>query len=188
VDDDAEVPAPRVPPVPDAELDDESRALMEAMGPLNIFLTMANHPKLFKRWMVFGGHVLTRNTLPPRERELVILRVGWACGSDYEFGQHTIIGRREGLTDDEISRIAAAPLDEWPTSDAMLLRATDDLVRDQRIGDATWAALSLEWETQQLMDLVFTVGQYVMTCMALKTFGVQREPGVPGLPDATGGS
>jgi hypothetical protein len=38
------------------------------------------------------------------------------------------------------------------------------------------------------MDLVFTVGQYVMTCMALKTFGVQREPGVPGLPDATGGS
>ena len=48
--------------------------------------------------------------------------------------------------------------------------------------EKSWRELAERWSDKQLMDLVFTVGQYVMTCMALKTFGVQREPGVPGLP------
>lgn len=174
---------PRIEPVPEQDWDDDTRALMGAMGPLNVFTTMANHPKLFKRWMVFGGHVLVKTTLPPRERELVILRVGWRCDSDYEFGQHTLIGRRDGLDDDEIRRLARPSLDGWSHGDRLLVQATDELVADQRIGDATWAQLVEHWSTQQLMDLVFTVGQYVMTCMALKTFGVQREPGVPGFPE-----
>ena len=38
------------------------------------------------------------------------------------------------------------------------------------------------WSTQQVMDLVFAVGQYQLVSMALRSFGVQREPGVPGFP------
>ncbi len=173
---------PRLPPTTEADWDDETRTLLDRLGRLNIFTTLAHHPKLLKRWLVFGGHVLSKSSLPARERELVILRVGWRCGSEYEFGQHTLIGREVGLTDDEIRRLAAAGLDGWSERDATLIKAADELVADQRIADPTWAALNQEWTTQQVLDLVFAAGQYVLTCMALNTLEVQRDAGVPGFP------
>lgn len=172
----------RIHPVPEDDWDDDTAALLGAVGPLNLFTTMANHPKLMKRWLVFGGHVLSKSTLPERERELAILRVGWRCGSDYEFGQHTLIGRAVGLSDDEIRRTTLDDLEEWSPDDAALLTAADELVADQLISDDTWARLQQRWSTEQLMDIVFTVGQYVMVSMALRTFGVQRDAGVPGFP------
>lgn len=176
-------PRPRIEPVAEPDWDEDSAALLAAVGPLNVFTTMANHPKLFKRWMVFGAHVLAKNTLPPRERELLILRAGYRCGSEYEFGQHTLIGRREGLTDDEIARLADDGLGGWSETDRALVRAADELVADHVISERTWQTLTERWSVQQLMDLVFTVGQYVMLSTALRSFGVQRDEGVPGFPD-----
>jgi alkylhydroperoxidase family enzyme len=174
---------PRVPPTTPSDWDEETRAIVESLGGMNIFATLAHHPKLLKRWLVFGGHVLAKSTLVPRERELLILRVGWRCGSPYEFGQHTVIGRREGLTDDEIRRVTEGPAAPgWSEEDALLLRAADELIDDHRLGDATWDGLSARYDTQQVMDLVFAVGQYVLTCMALNSFGVQIDDGMPGFP------
>ena len=53
--------------------------LLGEQRPLNIFATLAHHPKLLKRWLVFGNHVLAKSTLPARDRELLILRTGWRC-------------------------------------------------------------------------------------------------------------
>ena len=50
------------------------------------------------------------------------------------------------------------------------------------ITDATWSELAKTWNRQQLMDLVFAIGQYHLVAMALNSFGVQRDPGVPPLP------
>lgn len=181
--------APRVPPLPESEWDAETREvlapLLSGMGPAqNIFTTLARHPKLLKRWLVFGSHVLGKSTLPPRERELVILRIGWLCRSEYEWGQHAGIGRACGLSDEEIRRIAVGPRAAgWSETDRLLLEATDELHRDSRIGDATWAGLSARFDTRQLIDLVFAVGQYNLVSMALNTLGVQREEGVEGFPD-----
>jgi 4-carboxymuconolactone decarboxylase len=173
---------PRLDPLDPDDLDDETRALVPP-GSLNIFRTLARHPKLLKRWLVFGNHVLAKSTLPERERELAILRVGWRCQAEYEFGQHTIIGRRAGISDDEIAWLAA-PLDDggWSDDDRTLLAAVDELHDDQCISQPTWDALSARWDEQQLLDLVFTVGQYTMVSMALNTLGVQRDEGVPGFP------
>lgn len=176
---------PRVPPLPEEEWSDEakelqSRAKMNGRT-LNIFKTLAHHPRLLDRWMVFGNHVLFRSTLPPRERELVILRIGWLCQSEYEWGQHVIIGKRAGLEDDEIQRIKLGPDAEgWSEFDATLLRATDELHSDAFIADTTWQALSQRYDTQQLIDLVFAIGQYNLVSMALNTFGVQLDEGIPG--------
>ena len=143
---------------------------------LNIFRTLARHPKLLKRWLVFGNHVLGGSTLPARERELIILRTGYLCGSGYEWAQHVAIGRAIGITDDEVRWLAADPATgEWSAGDRTLLLATDQLVADKFIDDTTWTALSTTWNEKQLMDIVFTVGQYVLVSMALNTLGVQIE-------------
>jgi alkylhydroperoxidase family enzyme len=180
--------APRVAPLADDEMDDETRALLGATssdirrGPiLNIFRTLAHHPKLLKRWMVFGAHVLVKSTLPPRERELAILRIGWRCGSEYEWGQHVAIGRATGLSDDEIRRVAKGPeAPGWNTFDAAILRAVDELHDDSFLSDASWNALTAQWSTEQLIDLIFAVGQYTLVSMALNSLGVQLDAGVEG--------
>jgi alkylhydroperoxidase family enzyme len=174
---------PRLAPLPDAEIDPEIRARLGSGPILNIFRTLARHPKLMKRWLVFGNHVLGHSTLAPRERELVILRTGWLCRSGYEWGQHVRIARDSGLSDDEIERIpAGAEAPGWSEPDRALLRATDELREDAFISDATWQALARDLNEQQRMDLVFTVGQYQLVSMALNSFGVQPEPGLARLP------
>ena len=101
----------------------------------------------------------------------------------YEWGQHVLIARRCDISDEEIARVAAGPdAAGWSAADAAVIRAADELHADQMIGNETWAALSRSWNPQQLMDLVFTIGQYHLVAMALNTFGVQRDPGVPPLP------
>ena len=178
-----EADTPRLAPTTEADWDEETAALIAASGGLNIFTTLAHHPKLLKRWLVFGGHVLAKSTLPAREREIVILRTGWRCGSAYEFGQHTVIGLASGLDEADIARLTGAgDAPGWSPGDALVVRAVDELVDDHTLSDGTWAALMAAWSTQQVMDLVFAVGQYQLVSMALRSFGVQREPGVPGFP------
>ena len=177
---------PRVAPLSDDQIDPETRQRVSPVGQgsiLNIFRTLAHHPGLMKRWLVFGNHVLGKSTLPARERELVILRIGWLCRAGYEWGQHVAIGKASGLSEEEIARI---PKGEgaagWSAPDRALLRATDELHEDAFISDATWAELAGSWSTEQLIDLVFTVGQYNLVSMALNSLGVQPEPGLAKLP------
>ncbi len=165
--------APREPRIP---------PLATADG-ANITRTLANHPDLAEAWLTFARYVLGNSTLPPRERELLILRIGYLRGSEYEWGQHTRIGREAGLTDDEILRVIEGPeAMEWSPFDRALLRAADELHRDSEIGDATWDHLATRYDTKQLMDVVFTVGQYNLVSIALRTFRVPLDEGVEGFP------
>ena len=120
---------------------------------------------------------MRETSLPPREREILILRTGCNCQSEYEFGQHSRFRRSVGLTDEEISRVTLGPdADGWDAFDATLIRAADELHQDAFITDDTWSALAERYSTQQLMDVVFAVGQYHIVSMALNSFGVQFEP------------
>jgi len=173
---------PRVEPLSDEQIDPELDQQLDGRV-LNIFRTLAHHPKLIKSWLSFGTHLLSESTLPARDREIAILRVGWLCKSGYEWGQHVVIGKNAGLSDEDIDRITrGAEAEGWSAAESALLRATDELHEDSFVSDASWTALCEHYSTQQLMDFVFTVGQYHLVSMALNTFGVQLEPGVKGFP------
>jgi alkylhydroperoxidase family enzyme len=178
--------APRIAPVAKQSWTPEQEALLrplEQAGRLyNIFATLANHPPLYRDWLTFARYILSRSTLPARDREIVILRIGWLCQAEYEWAQHVRIGRDAGLTDEDFRRIAAGPEAESNAHEQALLRATDELHCDARISDETWNRLARSYSTQQLMDLVFTVGQYNLVSMALKTFDVELDAGLEGFP------
>ena len=176
---------PRIPPLPEDEWNEEQQEIFkhqQMRGQVqNIFRTLANHQKLAKRWLVFGNHILSKSTLPPREREIAILRMGWLCQSAYEWGQHVLIGKNSGLTDEEIARIKeGADAPGWSEHDRLIIKATDELKNDSFISDETWAGLKKTWSDQQMMDLVFTCGQYNLVSMALNSFGVQLDPDIKG--------
>lgn len=147
----------------------------------NIFRTMANHEKLAKRWLVFASHILSKSSLPERDREIAILRVGWLAGSEYEWAQHLVIGKAAGLSDEELEAIkAGAPADAWSEHERYIIQAADELHTDVFISDETWAGLEKTYNTQQLMDLVFTCGQYRMLAGGLNSFGVQLDDDLVG--------
>ena len=143
----------------------------------NIFKTLANHPKLAMQFAAWGGQLLLRSTLAAREREIVILRTDWVCRAAYEWQHHAAIGRDHAeLTDDDFERIKAGPTADWSDEDRVLLTAVDELVGDHFLSDPTWAALERRFSHEQLMDLVFLIGNYTMVSMALNSFGVALEP------------
>ena len=189
--DDDEHPV-RIPPLAPDQRDERTEALLATLrapgseGDLNLFATLAHHPKLLKRWSAFGGVLLYGGELPPRERELLILRTARNCDAAYEWGQHVRIGLATGLTRDEIAAVATeAGGDDaaWAPGDAALLRAADELHADARIGDETWADLAATWSEAQLIELCMVVGQYHLVAFTLNSLGVQREEGVEGLPE-----
>ena len=179
---------PRIPPLAPEDQDDFQRRLLAGVavgGPAsNIFATLIRHPGLFRHWLPFGGKLLA-GKIPPRERELLILRTGWHCRSSYEWGQHVLIARQSGLSEEEIARVPEGPdAAGWSAFDAALLRAADELHAGARIGDDTWAALAERYDQRQLVEVPMLVGHYHMVAFTLNSLGVERETGVPGLPSA----
>ncbi len=178
--------SPRVQPLERAELTPEQEELLSLLGEprrdLHIFRTLARHPKLYKRFSPFGGFLLRRSSFVPRDRELVILRTAYRCGSAYEWGQHVGIGREAGLTDEEMRRVAAGPAaDGWPAEDAALLRAVDELHDDHCLSDDTWSRLAGRFGEAELIELMMLSGNYALLAGVLNSLGVQPERPLPAL-------
>lgn len=183
---------PRLPPLPEGERDAQAAELLAPMagGPtVNIFTTLVRHPGLFRKWLPFGGKLLA-GKLPARDREILILRTGWLCGSAYEWAQHAPLGRGAGLSADEVARVAEGPdAPGWHAFDAALLRAADELHGDACITDATWAALAERYDDPQLIEVPMVVGHYHLVAFTLNSLGVPVEEGgepLPGPADGTG--
>jgi len=145
----------------------------------NIFKVLAHHPKLVKRWTPFAGHILSKQSLAFRDRELLILRIGWLNQAEYEFAQHELIAKRGGITDQEIEQIKKGPQGGWNEHETALMQAADDLYERSVVSDATWATLSKTYSTEQMMDVVFTIGQYNLVSWALNSFGVPLDDFLP---------
>ena len=181
----------RIQPIQEKEWSKTQRDIFKAQtlrGKVpNIFLTLAHHEKLAKRWLVFANHVLKKSTLKAIDREILILRIGWLCESGYEWAQHELIASEVGLSSKKIQALKVGESDPcWDERQRLLLRATDELYSDAFISTPTWEGLTTYYTTQQMMDLVFTVGQYNLVSMALNSFGVQLDEdllGSKGNPD-----
>ena len=162
----------------DAQREILSSRLLPNGGVLNIFGTVARNPVAAKAFLGWGGYVRRAAEMSEREREIVILRIGWLCKAGYEWAQHSRLGRAAGLTDEDLERLKKpADTPGWSDREAVLIRAADELHADYFIGDDTWQALSAIMSESERMDLVYLVGHYTQVCMILNTFGVQIEPG-----------
>ena len=176
--------SPRIHPLPPGERDAESRLLIDSIGSSatdNTFDTLVRHPNLLRQWMTFTVSLAVNGVLPPRLRELAILRTGWLCRSEYEWGQHAVLARRVGISDEEIARVKSGPEAEgWTELEGAMLRAVDELHSDACVTDDTWKVLAAHLDERQLIEVPMLVGQYHIVSFTLNTLGIQREPGLGG--------
>lgn len=180
--------SPRIAPIADGDFSPEQAAILASLaGPasgFNIFRTLARTPRALAAFLAWGGYVMSEeNSLTPRQREIVILRVGYLCRSGYEFAQHEQIGLMSGLSAQEIGRIKQGADAGWTPLEAALIAVCDDLVARHFVTDGTWGELRAHLAETACMDAVYTAGQYVQVSMFLNTFGVQLDAGLKLDPD-----
>jgi alkylhydroperoxidase family enzyme len=183
---------PRITPLPPKEWPPEMRDAFAALRPakprhpfpeqkdrpkgLNALGTLAHHPALTQAFNTFNGYILFASTLMPRQRELLVLRLATVRSSAYEWAQHAVLASDVGISPDEIARITEGPdAAGWTAHESAMLRAVDELVRDTKITDATWKALAEDFDTQQIMDLIFTVGAYETLAMAFASAEIELD-------------
>lgn len=172
----------RLPPLPDDQWDDRTRAALAGLlpeerrnlrGAGNALATLVRHPGLTEAFLGFSAHLLMRSTLPPRVRELAILRVAKRRDCRYEWNHHSRMAAKAGLTEAEID--AAGRGEAVAELDQAVLGAVDELDATSTLSDKTWDRLAEHLDERQLMDLVLTIGGYCMMAMAFNAFGVEPE-------------
>ena len=172
---------PRIAPVDPTsdELTESQRAMLAARPDYNIYKTLVRHVEMYNRWTPLGRVILNSSTLPARDREIIMLRMGWLCQSEYEWAQHARIATSEniGMTDAEIHSIAVgASADNWNDWEKTLLTMVDELRYDTLISDSTWQKLAANYSKEEIIDAFFTAAQYQLVSMALNSIGIQLDP------------
>jgi alkylhydroperoxidase family enzyme len=151
--------------------------------PRHIHTTFVNQESLHEKWSTFAKHFSRASSLEPFHREILVLRTAYLCRCDYEWGQHVLVASETGLSESHLNAIqegGAAAV--WGVRERVLLQMADELHVDIMVSDETWGQAVQEFRKEQIFDALFTVGFYTMTAMALRTLGVELEPGVEGLP------
>lgn len=149
---------------------------------LNLYKTLAHAPGIGDLVIRMGNRILLHGKLPPKLRELAILLVGQIAQAPYEFTKHIVIGLEAGL-----SRAQVDVLPFWRSANAYgaaeraVLQYTDEVSRNYRASDATFAELRKHLDDEQVTELTIIIGYYEMVCRVLEELQVdlEEEPFVP---------
>lgn len=171
----------RVPPVENDARTPDQEKMLAGRPDYNIYKTLAHDTQLYERWSALGQYLLNGSTLPARDREIIILRMGWLCQAPYEWSQHARIAKASAnMTGEEVHRIAVGrDAKGWGDFDRTLISMVDELRYKAQISDATWLKLRANYSVEQTIDAIYTAGQYQLVSMALNSLGVQLDPVLP---------
>lgn len=160
----------RLDPLTDAEWPEEIGDLRGgfAVG-LNVYRTMAHHPKLLRAWAALRSHVVIDTSLGRERSEVVILRCAHRLQAGYEWSHHILRGRAQGIDDRRIRAIGGID-EEMTEGDLVLVRAVDELMDDAALSPDTHAALAAQVGVDGVLDLMATVGFYSTLAFLVKTF------------------
>jgi alkylhydroperoxidase family enzyme len=177
---------PRVPLLPQhvSRETAEQAGLPEAIADLNVFRALLHHPSLAKRVNDLLMTLLFRGRLDARLRELVIMRIGWATGSVYEWTQHWRVARQLGVSHEDLLAVRDwRDYTAWSAADRAVLAATDETLERGVISAETWAECAAVLPSvEEQLELVSAIGTWRMISQLLRSLEIPLEDGVPPWP------
>lgn len=149
---------------------------------LNVFRVLLRHPPLAKALADNLSMLLGQgNVLKPRLRELIIMRIGWQTGSNYEWTQHWRIALMCGATEEELFALRS----DWKTSkffddaDRSVLAATDDMLEQGRILPKTLSLVKKHvGDDDQVIEVVGAICNWRTFSQLLLSLEVELEEGI----------
>lgn len=145
---------------------------------LNVFRMMAHAETGFRPLLGLGTAILAQQQLSPKLRELTILRVARLSPAEYEWVQHVPIALATGATQAQIDALARDDIEDasFDAIERLVLRFATEVIRDVRASDATFAALAGRLSPREIVELIVTVGYYMMIARLLETTAVDIDP------------
>lgn len=183
---------PRLPVLSDEALSGEALSIvapLRSFGPLgNVFRMLACAPRALAGFLGWGAYIVSReNSLPPGERQMVILRTAFLCKSGYAWTSHANLARKVGVTDDVIERVKRGPHDTgWSSRERAILGAVDAAFRNCSIDDVSWSGVAAHLSERELLDLVLTTAHFTQVAIITNSLGVQLDAGHALDPDLKG--
>jgi alkylhydroperoxidase family enzyme len=169
----------RIPYVEPVEAPPAVREVYDVLGrePLNIFKLIANAESAFRPFMRFGAAILGALELDPKLRELAILRVAQLSDARYEWVQHAAIAAGIGIPDAQIAALERGEIeaDCFGELERRVLRFTTESVRDVRVSQATFDALAEHFSPRLIVELLLTIGQYMMVARVMEACAIDIE-------------
>jgi alkylhydroperoxidase family enzyme len=166
----------RIPLPADTNLSTEIRETLQALPPLNVFRMVANAPASFKPLVDLALSILTQSEFDPCKREIAVLRVAHVTRAHYEWVQHVALGKRLGVTDAEIAKIAAdGPVTTLGTEGNLLCRVADEISRDVRLSDDALTEIVARYGVRQATELILCVSYFNMLSRFLESTRVELE-------------
>lgn len=140
---------------------------------LNLFRTMLNNPEFMGNWRYFGDYVNSTPSISNRDRELLIMRLGWLYYAEYEWAIHYNQAINNGLSPAQIEAVkVGAEHESWDSFDRAWLRAADSLVKEAFISDTDWAVLTQRYSETDLIVMLGIAAHYHLVAMITNTLGV----------------
>jgi D-xylonolactonase len=164
--------SPRIPLVEREQYTAQQAELAKGRDQYNLTRMFLQHPQLYRVFVPFLERLMSGSSLPPRAREILILRALGLCEESYERDHHVQIARQVGISATEIDNALSGASTSGTASDNWLLQAAAELVNQRTLSDATWQALSKDFSAQQMIEVVFVVGAYTMVSMATNSFNM----------------
>lgn len=169
---------PRLPYPDPAQLSPQVRKMLEDRLPLNFFRMLGHAPTFMPGWFTLGRGILFEAELPPELRELAILKVGTLSRCAYETHQHRRVAATVGLSPEKIAGAEqGADPAVFDAREQQVLRFTEQVVlkvkADKDVFDATVAMLG----QRQTMELMITIGFYMMAARLMENIEVDLEAG-----------
>jgi len=178
---------PLEPPYEPAVATQLESMMPPGVPPIALFRTFVRNLPMAEAMRTWGGYELSKRlSLSMRQRELVIDRVTARCGCEYEWGVHlAFFGERVGLTSEQQRSITHGGPDDpcWPSEEAALLRAVDELHDRADIADDTWSELASTLAPEQILDLLMLAGWYHAISYAANATRIPIEEGAPRFSD-----
>lgn len=150
---------------------------------LNVFKLMAHAEPLFRPLLALGTAILAQEELPPRMRELAILRVARLAAAEYEWVQHVPMARAAGVGEPQVEALRRGEIDPvcFDPVERLVLRFVTEVVRDGGAAAPTLAALAQHFAPRAIVELVLTVGFYTMLAQLMATAAIDLDPPVGAL-------
>ena len=131
--------------------------------PLLLVRCLQRHPRLAQRVRGLGESLYVDGRLPGRARTLAILRTCALVGCAYEWGgQAAFWGPLTDVGGDDCDALVTGGAEDgrWSDAEQRLLRAVDELEATGSWSEPTWAALGLDFDDEQRMELLVVCGWY----------------------------
>ena len=171
----------RLPYVDPASAPAEVRETLARLPvPLRVFRMLAHAETSFRPLIQLGTTILGRQQLSSKLRELVILRVAALSPSRYEWTQHVPIAHATGATAEQVAAIERGDVEAacFDAAERIALRFATEVLRDVRASDATFTAAAQTFSPREIVELILTVGYYMMVARVLETTGVELDAAV----------